>query len=1481
MRGIALGVAAALLIGTMPIQAMAGEQPSAAITSADFLKADGKNLKNNYGTGDVVNLRGTNAGGYLLQEFWMTATSNSANVSDQKDIMSTLTERFGEDKMYELIAAYEDAYWTEADFDRCAAMGMNCIRLPFWWRNLTDENGAFYGYDETAVDPYAAAFERMDWFVQEASERGLYVIIDFHGVPGSQNGSDHSGVDGGDGKEAASEFWFGDNAEWNQQLYYEIWKVVAARYAGNPAVAGYDLMNEPFCTYRYSSSKTADELHQMLWGVYDKAYDTIRSVDPDHVIIMEAVWDPGDLPNPVEYDWQNVMYEYHNYLYDDYDNAAGNQISNMESKLSSIGNTDYNVPSYLGEFSYFNNLEAWDEGLELLVDSGINWTTWTYKTIAGYGNWGLYHHPASMDEGINIETATEEEILACWQAVGTSEENVNAGLVEVVKKWCEADTSANQMGPRYADIADGTYYFLGNSSQRVLTNTGDEKGNMIGAIGLKMEDDAAVKFALTHNDDNTVSLKSLSNDKYVSVGSEDKLLRATADDITDTEKFYLMQSSATAVALKSVSTQLFACVDEDLETERDYFEEGFPIIANRSSATSWETFNVYTMDRKLIGDVSDENYSGWTRYEAENTAVADIFGGGIEEQSFYSGGQAAGNMNTPGLTPTGVEEDWSNIKYVAFRVNAEVAGSYKLVMTYNGDDDKEILVKVGSGTAETVQVPRIDNGEWDHIHQKSVMVDLQAGENTIYISGAVGDGWMNLDCIDLINYPLASNADGSERYEAEKYYTNGSKEGQSFYSGGVGVGSLNSNTAFDSIAANWSNIKYVDFTIYAEEAGNYIVNWAWNGNGSDGMKAAYCVNRGENVPLILNNAGASWNSMNRISFTVPLEKGFNDLKISGTIEEQTNWANIDYIDVVRDGSQIEVAELPKAVSGWTRYEGELEATLVNGGGIEAQDFYSNGKAIGNLSTDSVAAKDVKSDWSNIPYAEFTLDMAQAGEYRMTLAYNGDDDKVIAFQVNEGETQNISLPAVQTDHAWNVVHKKDMVISLVEGANTIRISGALGGGWCNIDYIDVANAPVCIETETGAERYEAENFDCKSANNPPAEHQDFYSGTANANGVGGMGATDNSFEVGADILGTRLNYIDYSIFAEKAGTYDITIAGNGNGSDMTCVYQLNDAVSASFQLFNDGFPWDHMVYAVIRVDLKAGYNRFILAGTWNGDWLNYDYIDVKPIESDKDNGGSGNDSGETGDAEGGGNTENTEETEDSGSTGNIESTEDGGNTESGGNIGTGGNTESGGNAGTGGNIIVTENVIFNGNAAEENYQENGKSMRRFRSTNGTDVSICGEASVMPEGVQIFVEQMSTECSNYKKAQTAVGARSDVQKFLVYDIDLKNSAGAEFHQMDGYVNVTMPLPTELKDAVRVTVYRMEEDGHLVKCATAVKGGYITFSTNHFSTFVFVHEGVNGAPKTSDENEMRLCLAMLLLLAGVAIVNIAKKKKIFYKS
>lgn len=400
------------------------------ISNTDFLKTDNKIIRNNNGYGTQIILRGVNAGGWLLQEMWMCPTSYNGGVQDQKTLEAKLINRFGFKQAEELLNVYYDNFWTEEDFDICASHGMNVIRLPFWYLNIVGEQG----------NDKKNGFDRIDWFVREAGKRGIYVILDMHGAPGSQNDEDHSGdVNSNKG------LWQGPDVMFNQSLFIKVWEKVAEHYKDNPIVAGYDLLNEPYCA-------EGNFTNEQVWNLYDRTYDAIRNIDANHIIIMEATWEPYDLPNPNVYGWKNIMYEYHSYNYDN-QTDAGAQLTSIKRKLRLINQYNYNVPSYIGETSFFGNMDSWEKCLNELNKAEISWTLWSYKVTGdGSNTWGMYN--------MNIEKADLDndsfyEIKRKWKASVTDEKYINKDITAIIDRFISYSSSK-------VDIGNATVSYIAN-----------------------------------------------------------------------------------------------------------------------------------------------------------------------------------------------------------------------------------------------------------------------------------------------------------------------------------------------------------------------------------------------------------------------------------------------------------------------------------------------------------------------------------------------------------------------------------------------------------------------------------------------------------------------------------------------------------------------------------------------------------------------------------------------------------------------------------------------------------------------------------------------------------------------------------------------------------------------------------------------------------------------------------------------------------
>lgn len=152
-------------------------------------------------------------------------------------------------------------------------------------------------------------------------------------------------------------------------------------------------------------------------------------------------------------------------------------------------------------------------------------------------------------------------------------------------------------------------------------------------------------------------------------------------------------------------------------------------------------------------------------------------------------------------------------------------------------------------------------------------------------------------------------------------------------------------------------------------------------------------------------------------------------------------------------------------------------------------------------------------------------------------------------------------------------------------------------------------------------------------------------------------------------------------------------------------------------------------------------------------------------------------------------------------------------------------------------------------------------------------------VLPTGAVIVAATVSSGAA-YEKAVEVIKAQvSGLGEYSVMEINLTDAANTQVHQLNGYVQVTVPMPANItvKEGKAIVVYRLEDDGTLTRCDTTVENGVITFKTNHFSTYIVAEEDVTAvtSPKTEDVSAgINLIFCMGILLAGAAAVAVKRK-------
>ena len=212
-----------------------------------------------------------------------------------------------------------------------------------------------------------------------------------------------------------------------QDHYAQTWENVASYFSGNPAVIGYDVMNEPFPGPGWLATLIGVPFFgdQQLAPMYNQVDAAVRAVDPNTPLYIEppapAAAQVGNILGvPVilgAVNDPNTLLAFHNYCA----GAPGplcTFISERIARESDRYATNRDMPSYMDEFGATSKVSELTTEMQSADQRLISWAMWAYTgvgdiTTTGSGNdEALVYDPALPPTGDNVNTSSVQTLAA-------------------------------------------------------------------------------------------------------------------------------------------------------------------------------------------------------------------------------------------------------------------------------------------------------------------------------------------------------------------------------------------------------------------------------------------------------------------------------------------------------------------------------------------------------------------------------------------------------------------------------------------------------------------------------------------------------------------------------------------------------------------------------------------------------------------------------------------------------------------------------------------------------------------------------------------------------------------------------------------------------------------------------------------------------------------------------------------------------------
>lgn len=336
--------------------------------------------------GRPFDLKGINLGCWINIEYFMIGL---AGIDWQN--RKAFERQLGADIAKRFFDAFQDVFITEKDIAFIASLGLNTVRLPFNYRYFESDLEPFVYREET--------FRRIDRLMEWCRRHGLCVLLDFHAAPAGQNRTLPA-----DNATGYAGLW---NSRHAQDRVVALWQEMARRYGRHPALFGYDLLNEP--QVNQHGEQTAEEQTEQMNRLFGRVIDAIRTVDPDHTIVIEGpvrssggvrLLDPALLEDP------RTAVSYHYYPFAGHESSINFEAERSESDqmdqltvfIREHIRTEHEYalrvgrPLILGEFGVSRAAGEIPRLLKIAAaqmrvsrELGHHWMLWSYKDVGRMG----------------------------------------------------------------------------------------------------------------------------------------------------------------------------------------------------------------------------------------------------------------------------------------------------------------------------------------------------------------------------------------------------------------------------------------------------------------------------------------------------------------------------------------------------------------------------------------------------------------------------------------------------------------------------------------------------------------------------------------------------------------------------------------------------------------------------------------------------------------------------------------------------------------------------------------------------------------------------------------------------------------------------------------------------------------------------------------------------------------------------------------